>query len=265
MTSTTQAPDRPTTPNRRRMGVEERREQLIGVALDLFGRRTPDEVSLDEIASAAGISRPLLYHYFPGGKLGLYEAALGRAADELAGLFDEPQEGALGLRLARGVHRYFDFVAAHGPGFAALLRGGPAAGAAAGAGTPADGPAGAGALAPGDPGRTLALIEGVRQAARTQVLAHLTPYCSGPPPVRLELLVRSWVMLSESTAQQWLDGVPVERAELERRLVHDFAALAAVGALHDPELAAVVRRVLDAEPADSPFRELPAGLAALAG
>ncbi|CAM5731244.1 TetR/AcrR family transcriptional regulator OS=Streptomyces tendae OX=1932 GN=F3L20_24715 PE=4 SV=1 [Streptomyces tendae] len=50
---------------RRRMGVEERRQQLIGVALELFSKHSPDEVSIDEIASRAGISRPLVYHYFP--------------------------------------------------------------------------------------------------------------------------------------------------------------------------------------------------------
>ena len=55
-----------TTGVRRRMGVEERRQQLIGVALELFSQRSPDDVSIDEIASAAGISRPLVYHYFPG-------------------------------------------------------------------------------------------------------------------------------------------------------------------------------------------------------
>lgn len=72
-----------TSGTRRRMGVEERRQQLIGVALELFSHRSPDDVSIDEIAAAAGISRPLVYHYFPG-KLSLYEAALRRAADELA-------------------------------------------------------------------------------------------------------------------------------------------------------------------------------------
>lgn len=55
-----------TTGVRRRMGVDERRQQLIGVALDLFSRRSPEDVSIDEIAAAAGISRPLVYHYFPG-------------------------------------------------------------------------------------------------------------------------------------------------------------------------------------------------------
>ncbi|GFN03418.1 hypothetical protein Smic_19740 [Streptomyces microflavus] len=77
------------------MGVDERRQQLIGVALDLFSRRSPEDVSIDEIAAAAGISRPLVYHYFPG-KQSLYEAALRRAADELAARFLEPLEGPLG-------------------------------------------------------------------------------------------------------------------------------------------------------------------------
>ncbi|MYS05600.1 TetR family transcriptional regulator [Streptomyces sp. SID6041] len=116
-----------TTGVRRRMGVEERKQQLIGVALELFSHRSPDEVSIDEIAAAAGISRPLVYHYFPG-KQSLYEAALRRAADELAARFVEPPQGPLGARLLRVMGRFFDFVDDHGPGFAALMRGGPAVG-----------------------------------------------------------------------------------------------------------------------------------------
>ncbi|MHC3412813.1 TetR/AcrR family transcriptional regulator, partial [Streptomyces sp. DT17] len=76
----------------------ERKPQLIGVALELFSHRTPDEGSIDEIAAAAGISRPLVYHYVPG-KQSLYEAARRRAADELAARFREPREGPLGARL----------------------------------------------------------------------------------------------------------------------------------------------------------------------
>lgn len=84
-----------TTGVRRRMGVDERRQQLIRVALDLFSRRSPEDVSIDEVAAAAGISRPLVYHYFPG-KQSLYEAALRRAADELAARFREPSKGPWG-------------------------------------------------------------------------------------------------------------------------------------------------------------------------
>ncbi|MFE0418005.1 TetR/AcrR family transcriptional regulator [Streptomyces tendae] len=219
-----------TTGVRRRMGVEERRQQLIGVALDLFSRRSPDEVSIDEIASAAGISRPLVYHYFPG-KLSLYEAALQRASDDLAARFVEPHQGPLGARLLRVMGRYFDFVDEHGPGFSALMRGGPAVGSST----------------------TNALVDSVRQAAYVQILSHLDVT---EPPARLELVVRSWISLAESTALLWLDGRRIPRAELEAQLVHDFAALLAVSAAYDEEMGALLRRVLADEPADGPFRDL---------
>lgn len=93
---------------RRRMGVEERRRQLIDVALELFGSRSPEEVSIDERATAAGISRPLVYHYFPG-KPSLYEAALKRASEDLAARFVEPDEGPLGARPLRVMRRFVDF------------------------------------------------------------------------------------------------------------------------------------------------------------
>ncbi|MEU9194021.1 TetR/AcrR family transcriptional regulator [Streptomyces hundungensis] len=226
-----------TTGVRRRMGVEERRRQLIGVALELFSHRSPDEVSIDEIAAAAGISRPLVYHYFPG-KQSLYEAALRRAADELAARFLEPHEGPLGARLLRVMGRYFDFVDDHGPGFSALMRGGPAVGSST----------------------ANAMIDEVRDAAYHQILSHLDVQ---QPPARLELVVRSWVSLAESTALIWLDGRRIPRGELELQLVHDFAALAAVSAAYDPEMAAIVLRMLADEPADGPFGELVDRLGAL--
>ncbi|MFE7545158.1 TetR/AcrR family transcriptional regulator [Streptomyces platensis] len=227
-----------TTGTRRRMGVEERREQLIAVALDLFSHRSPEDVSIDEVAEAAGISRPLVYHYFPG-KQQLYEAALRRAAEELTARFVEPHEGPLGARLLRVMERFFDFVAEHGPGFSALMRGGPAIGAT----------------------RTGAMIDGVRQAAYEQILAHLG--IPDPAP-RLELVVRSWVSLAETTALLWLDGRRVPRAELERQLVHDFAALAAVSAAYDGQMAVVVRRILAEEPEDGMFADLVARLGRIA-
>ncbi|MET8559944.1 TetR/AcrR family transcriptional regulator [Streptomyces flaveolus] len=223
---------------RRRMGVEERRQQLIGVALDLFSRRSPDEVSIDEIASAAGISRPLVYHYFPG-KLSLYEAALKRASEDLASRFAEPHEGPLGARLLRVMGRFFDFVDEHGPGFSALMRGGPAVGSTT----------------------TNALVDSVRQAAYDQILSHLGVAEASP---RLELVVRSWISLAESTALIWLDGRRIPRAELEKQLVHDFAALAAVSAAYDEGLSVLLRTMVKDEPADGPFAELVGRLLSLA-
>ncbi|MFE1774878.1 TetR/AcrR family transcriptional regulator [Streptomyces sp. NPDC059008] len=226
-----------TTGARRRMGVEERRDQLIAVALDLFSHRSPEDVSIDEIAEAAGISRPLVYHYFPG-KRQLYEAALRRAAEELTSRFVEAHEGPLGARLLRVMERFFDFVEVHGPGFSALMRGGPAVGST----------------------RASAMMDGVRQAAYEQIVAHLE--VPDPTP-RLELVVRSWISLAETTALLWLDRRSIPRPELERQLVHDFAALAAVSAAYDERMAQVVRRMLADEPADGMFADLVGRLMAL--
>ncbi|MBD3930409.1 TetR/AcrR family transcriptional regulator [Streptomyces chumphonensis] len=222
---------------RRRMGVEERRQQLIAVALELFSERSPEEVSIDDIASAAGISRPLVYHYFPG-KHSLYEAAVRVAAEELVDHFQEPHEGPLGARLLRVMGRYFDFVAKNGPGFSALLRGGMAIG----------------------PAHANAMIDHVRQRAYEELLAHLGVGAPGP---RLALVIRSWVGVAETTALTWLADRAVPRAELERQLVHDFLALAAVTATTDEETAALVRHVIAQEPPDSPFAELVSRLVAL--
>ncbi|MCL7021329.1 TetR/AcrR family transcriptional regulator, partial [Vibrio vulnificus] len=76
-----------TGPAYRRLSVEERHAQLITSAQRLFARQAPEDVSLDDVAREAGVSRPLVYRYFPGGKQQLYEAALRKAADQLEGCF----------------------------------------------------------------------------------------------------------------------------------------------------------------------------------
>jgi AcrR family transcriptional regulator len=222
---------------RRRMGVEERREQLIAVAQELFSQRPPGDVSIDDIATAAGISRPLVYHYFPG-KHSLYDEVVRRAADELTRRFTEPREGPLGARLLRVLGRFFDFVDEHGPGFEALLRGGSSITSE----------------------RATAMIDEVRQAAYDHMLAHLGITDPGP---RITLAVRSWISLAEMTALAWLDGRRIPRAELELQLVHDFMALVTVSAAYDEECAELVRRIVAREP-DGTFGDLMTTLVSLA-
>ncbi|MFI9718614.1 TetR/AcrR family transcriptional regulator [Streptomyces sp. NPDC052396] len=221
-----------TTGARRRMGVEQRREQLIAVALELFGRRSPESVSIDDIATAAGISRPLVYHYFAG-KPDLYQAALRRAADELTALFAEPCEGTPGERLSLLTSRFFDFAEAHGAGLSALRRA-----------TAAE-----------------RLLEEVRHTAYRRLLDRLE---IPAPSARLEVALRSWLSQLETTALLWLDGRHIPRQELELQLVQGFAALTAVSAAHDDGMAALLRDLLAKEPQDTPFGRLAARLAPLA-
>ena len=54
-----------TTSTRTRMRPEERRQQILNVALDLFARRGFEEVTIGDIASEMNIVRPTIYIYFP--------------------------------------------------------------------------------------------------------------------------------------------------------------------------------------------------------
>ncbi|XVQ11782.1 TetR/AcrR family transcriptional regulator [Spirillospora sp. CA-255316] len=64
-----------TAPRRVRKEPDERRDQILACARDLFSRRPYGTVSNTEIAAAAGVSRGLLNHYF-GTKRDLYLAAV---------------------------------------------------------------------------------------------------------------------------------------------------------------------------------------------
>ncbi|WP_328378645.1 TetR/AcrR family transcriptional regulator [Streptomyces sp. NBC_01020] len=207
-------------PAYRRLSVEERRVQLLDAALSLFAHRAPDEVSLDDVAEAAGVSRPLVYRYFPGGKQQLYEKALRSAADQLELCFAEPQTGPLTVRLARVLDRYLAFVDEHDAGFSALLQGGSVA----------------------ETSRTGAIVDEVRRAAAEQILVHLGVGAPGP---RLRMMVRTWIAAVEAASLIWLDEEkqpPV--GELRDWLIDHLIALLAATAGTDPQAAAAVRTAL---------------------
>jgi AcrR family transcriptional regulator len=65
-----------------RLDVDERRRRLLGHGADLFTRFAYDELSMSRIAREAGISKALLYHYFPS-KEAYFVATLEKAAAEL--------------------------------------------------------------------------------------------------------------------------------------------------------------------------------------
>lgn len=73
---------------RTRLAREERREQIVDAAADVFVGRDPAEVTFEEIADAAGVSRALVYNYF-GDRHGLLEAVYQRNVERLQGeVFD---------------------------------------------------------------------------------------------------------------------------------------------------------------------------------
>ncbi|WP_329137985.1 TetR/AcrR family transcriptional regulator [Streptomyces sp. NBC_00670] len=216
----------------RRLSVEERRSQLLTAALSLFAHRVPEDVSLDDVAEAAGVSRPLVYRYFPGGKQQLYEAALRSAAEELEHCFAEPPVGPLTERLGRALDRYLAFVDGHDAGFSALLQGGSVV----------------------ETSRTTAIVDGVRRVAAEHILNHLE--APGPSP-RLRMTVRMWITSVEAASLIWLDeGKRPSAGELRDWLVEQFMACLVTAAGRDEATAAVVRRALAMESAEGPVGAL---------
>jgi len=67
---------------RRRLSPEDRRAELLALGADVFGKRPYDEVHIDEIAERAGVSRALMYHYFPD-KRAFFAAVVKDEADRL--------------------------------------------------------------------------------------------------------------------------------------------------------------------------------------
>jgi AcrR family transcriptional regulator len=97
----------------RRLPRAEREQQTLDVAQALFARDGYAAVTMDDVAAAVGVTKPLLYNYF-GNKERLYLACLGRTADALIhGLTDaftraaDPGEG-----LRDAVRAFFAFVEA---------------------------------------------------------------------------------------------------------------------------------------------------------
>ncbi|MFG1709549.1 TetR/AcrR family transcriptional regulator [Nonomuraea sp. M3C6] len=206
-------------PARRRLSVDRRREELMAAALELFSTRDAEDVSIDDVASAAGASRALVYHYF-GGKQELYVAALKSAAEQLESRL-RPHDGGRPLdELASGLKRYFDFVEEHAAGFAALLRGGPANRA----------------------GEVGEIVDGVRQ--RLFRLIQRQMRVEEPSPV-LRTTLRSWIASVETAGLDWLEHRDVERSTLEKMLVDHMVALLGVAAAYDDDVASLLERLGD--------------------
>jgi AcrR family transcriptional regulator len=87
------------------LSPDDRRNELLALGAEVFGQRPYDEVRIDEIAERAGVSRALMYHYFPDKRTffaavvraegeRLFEAT-DTASDPRQSLFDQVRDGVL--------------------------------------------------------------------------------------------------------------------------------------------------------------------------
>jgi AcrR family transcriptional regulator len=113
---------------RRRLPTEERRALIVEAAGRLFGERGYEGTRLDDVAAAAGVTKPILYRHFDAKRV-LYLALLERHREDLgsfAGVI--PAEGTLEDRLRAVLEVWFAYVEAHSYAWKMLFRdtgGGP--------------------------------------------------------------------------------------------------------------------------------------------
>jgi len=105
-----------------RLDPATRREQLLSLGVRLLATRPLEQLSIETLAEAAGISRGLLYHYF-GSKVQFHEAVVRRAADELIEATSPPPGEDQLARLAYSMAAYLDYVVENHEGYLSLVKG----------------------------------------------------------------------------------------------------------------------------------------------
>lgn len=110
----------------KRLTADERRTQLVELGVELFNSRHYSEVSVDDIARAAGISKGLLYHYFPS-KEEFFVAGVEHGSQVLLDATDPPRELPQIEQLRHGLRGYLDYVEDNRIGYLNIFRGETAA------------------------------------------------------------------------------------------------------------------------------------------
>ena len=200
--------DPPAVPARRRLTPDARRAELLRAGERLFTERAFDDVSIEGIAEAAGVSKNLLYHYFSG-KRELYLETIRASAEEMLirtapDMSMEPIE-----RLRSSIDNHLRHAEEHAAGYVKLLRG-----------------------AGGDPD-IAAIIEDAHRRVVERTVATL-PLDGNEPPPGLELALYGWIAFCDQVSVTWLERRTMSRDDVREMLVHQFVGILAVSGRTDP-------------------------------
>lgn len=192
-----------TEPAYTRMQVDKRREQLLKLGAGLFARHAFGELSMAHIAREAGISKALLYHYFPS-KQDFFLATLQDAAEELARR-TQPDPGLSPAEaLSASLDAFLGWIEENELAYRKLME---SAGSVPEVGE---------------------WIEQVRDDTSARILNGLG--VGGDPPAKVRTATRAWLWFMDGAILDWLDRRDLERGELRDLLLGSLAgSLAAAG------------------------------------
>jgi AcrR family transcriptional regulator len=182
-----------TTPKFSRLNPGQRREQILDAANALFAERDYGEVSIEDIASAAGVTRGLVHHYFGGRKdvyIGLLERLGARREEDLR----PPVGRSARARVADSVSRWLDWTEANRTiWLATIARGEDIA----------------------DPDIRRVVADLMRRAVALLAAQHADIAEDSP---RLRYALECWTGLNRAATRRWLRG------EATREATHELLA-----------------------------------------
>ena len=186
-----------------RMQVDERRRQLLELGAGLFATHSFGELSMARIAREAGISKALLYHYFPS-KQDFFVATLRQGAEEIARrTAPDPNLPPLEA-LAASLDAFLGWIEENETSYRKLME---SAGSVPG---------------------VKALIDEIRDATSARILDGLG--AGDPPPPQMRAAARGWLWFMDGAILDWLEHRDMERAELRDLLLRSLAgSLSAAG------------------------------------
>ncbi|GAC56777.1 putative TetR family transcriptional regulator [Gordonia hirsuta DSM 44140 = NBRC 16056] len=198
-----------TPERRRRMSPEQRRQQLLDIGLAMSRDMPPEEVTMEAVAEAAGVSRGLVFHYFESTHDFHLAIMRAQAADMLERTrppegIDDPNEAALAA-----IGAYVDYVEEHPAAYASVLRG--ALSAEAG-------------------------LREVTEATRNEVAARVISFAPAlglTVNATVRAAVMGWIAFTEDVMIRWLTERELSREQVLGLLTTSLLAVAGAAALVD--------------------------------
>lgn len=187
-----------------RLAVDERRRRLLELGQDLFARHSYEELSMAQIAREAGISKALLYHYFPS-KQDYFAATLATAAEQLRQI-TEPDLSLPPIEaLASSLGAYLGWIEDNQLAYAKFIQGATSH------------------------AEVRTLVDQVRDATSARIVEGIAQ--GRPVPGQVRAAVRAWLWFMDGAITDWIERHDYTRDELRNLLMGTlFGALGSAGA-----------------------------------
>jgi AcrR family transcriptional regulator len=192
-----------------RLQVDERRRQLLDAGGALFAEHSFEEISMRQIAEAAGVSKPLLYHYFPS-KIDLFKAAVAEKAEELQRLIEPTRKGGPVEQLTDSLDAYLGWIEENAQTWSKLMQ--------------------SAATIP----EARELVDSFRQRTMDLVLAELTNRRKARPALRTA--INGWLGYMDAAILDWTQNKDLPREKLRDLLVAAFGGTLMAARQTDPQL-----------------------------